>query len=346
MTTSLLSNRREFLSRTACAALAVSLPGAVSFARAAGESKSLAVTVRDPSLKATGQPDCWSAMQMLGVDGVEVEVNEALACHSLYHPERKYSLATEDGLKLVKDEFQKHGKTITSFCMHNRLDERLEEELAWAKKLVQACVALRVSVIRIDVWARKLAGDAIDHHSVELGFEQALVAGKPGITAVRLDFELIARGIDFVREVIRAGDEPVFAGLREQVGNPSAAPAAADECDVKDAVGFGAENRGGFQDGKGGGGGRAGEKRAAGHGERDFGRFHKVHIAPRKTDLPAARKAKVGTGMAVFFPELRWNHPIRAPGAKPTKPPPPRRALQILTIVGIPYATCANRRTK
>lgn len=167
MTTSLLSNRREFLSRTACAALAVSLPGAVSFARAAGESKSLAVTVRDPSLKATGQPDCWSAMQMLGVDGVEVEVNEALACHSLYHPERKYSLATEDGLKLVKDEFQKHGKTITSFCMHNRLDERLEEELAWAKKLVQACVALRVSVIRIDVWARKLAGDAILPFSIK-----------------------------------------------------------------------------------------------------------------------------------------------------------------------------------
>ena len=167
MNPTLSTNRREFLSRTACAALAVSLPGAVSLARAAGESKSLAVTVRDPSLKATGQPDCWAAMQMLGVDGVEVEVNEALACHSLYHPERKYSLATEDGLKLVKDDFQKHGKTITSFCMHNRLDERLEEELAWAKKLVRACVALRVNVIRIDVWPRKLTGDEIMPFSIK-----------------------------------------------------------------------------------------------------------------------------------------------------------------------------------
>lgn len=154
-------SRREFLHTSARAALAASLLTATSPARAARSAKRWLVTARDATLKHTGQADCWSAMQVLGVDGAEVDVNEALGCSSLFHPDHKYGLATEDSCRQVRDECEQHGKTITAFCMHNRLDERLEAELDWARKLVRAAVTLKVDVIRIDVYPRKLTGDQV-----------------------------------------------------------------------------------------------------------------------------------------------------------------------------------------
>jgi len=146
-------NRREFL-----AALAVA--GATLPAWSAPAAR-WPVTCRDAHLKATGQPDCWAAMKFLGVDGVELDVNEKLECSSLYYPERPYTLADADGLKRVKEDFRAQGRIISAFCMHNRLDERLEEEVAWTARLVKAAVQLEVGVIRIDVYPRKITGDAV-----------------------------------------------------------------------------------------------------------------------------------------------------------------------------------------
>ncbi|MEI7731398.1 MAG: sugar phosphate isomerase/epimerase family protein [Verrucomicrobiota bacterium] len=147
------------------------------FAHGAAKPAPWRVTCRDNLLATTGQPDCWAAMQFLGVDGVEVEVNEQLVCNSLKHPEKQYSLATEDGIKLVRDDFAKNGKVITSFCMHNRLDERLEQEVEWAGKLAQAAAKLGVGAIRIDVYPRKVAGEAMLPFAIKACKQLCEVAG-------------------------------------------------------------------------------------------------------------------------------------------------------------------------
>lgn len=153
-------NRRQFIHASTLA-----VAGAVALERPIAAAPTpparWPVTCRDNLLKLTGQPDCWAAMTFLEVNGVEVEVNEELACYSLIHPTHKYSLATADGLKLVRDEFQRQGKVITAFCMHNRLDERLDLEVEWAGKLAKAAEQLKVSVIRIDVYPRRLKGDEV-----------------------------------------------------------------------------------------------------------------------------------------------------------------------------------------
>lgn len=153
-------NRRHFLQATALATAAAAAR-AGAWAAAVTPPPRWPVTCRDNLLKLTGQPDCWAAMKFLQVNGVEVEVTEELACNSLFHPTQKYSLATADGLKRVRDEFQRHGMVISAFCMHNRLDERLDLEIEWAGKLAQAAEQLQVGVIRIDVYPRRLKGDEI-----------------------------------------------------------------------------------------------------------------------------------------------------------------------------------------
>ena len=122
---------------------------------AASGRRTWQVTCRDVLLKQTGLPDCWAAMKFLEVAGLEVEINDAMECPSLSWPAKSYSLATEDGVKQLKDALAKNGRVVTAFCMHNRLDERLEQEVAWTRQLVKACTLLGVSVIRIDVVLRK-----------------------------------------------------------------------------------------------------------------------------------------------------------------------------------------------
>jgi len=95
-------------------------------------------------------------MKELGITGVEVEVNLDLACPVLYHPKKKYSLDTPSNIKALKDDLLENKFVITAFLVHNRLDERLEQEIAWTRKLVAAAQKLGVKVIRIDVVPRSL----------------------------------------------------------------------------------------------------------------------------------------------------------------------------------------------
>lgn len=153
------SSRRSFLhtgSRFALAAAA--LPSSAPFARAA--SNTWPVGCRDPYLAYAGKPDCWSAMKELGAEGLEVEVSLNLDCAKLFHPQRKYSLATAEGIQVLKDDLASTGCRITAFMMSNHLDEQLDKELEWTRSLVQAAAKLGVHTIRIDVVPRKLTGDA------------------------------------------------------------------------------------------------------------------------------------------------------------------------------------------
>jgi sugar phosphate isomerase/epimerase len=119
------------------------------------QAKPWIIACRDSLLKVTKKPDCWSAMKELGVTGVEVEVNPDLTCPVLYHPAKKYSLASASDIQVLKDDLSKNGLFITSFLMHNRFDERLFEELEWTRKLVNAAQKLDTRVIRIDVVPRR-----------------------------------------------------------------------------------------------------------------------------------------------------------------------------------------------
>lgn len=64
-----------------------------------------------------------------------------------------------------------------------------------------------------------------------------------------------AEGVDAVLEIIGSGGEGVLAVLGEEVGDPLAATAAADESELDFGVGCGAEDRFGGEDEQGGGGG-------------------------------------------------------------------------------------------
>jgi sugar phosphate isomerase/epimerase len=150
---------RDFLKTTASAAFAAAFTGAHDSGFGADAASRWPVAIRDAHLKITGQPDCWAAMKLLGVSGVEVEINEQLLCFSLYHPAKPYRLDKPDGIQTLRDDLAAHGATLTAFCMHNRLDERLEQEVAWTRKVVQVAHQLGANVIRIDVVPHKTPAD-------------------------------------------------------------------------------------------------------------------------------------------------------------------------------------------
>jgi sugar phosphate isomerase/epimerase len=149
-------SRRDFI-QTAGLALSAGVLSLETPLRAAPKRK-WPVGCRDLHLKVAGQPDSWSCMKALGAQCTEVNVGMDLACVNLFHPQRKYTLATEEGIRTLKEDLADSGCHISAFMMSNHLDEQLEKELEWTRNLVRAAHALGVNVIRIDVVPRKLDG--------------------------------------------------------------------------------------------------------------------------------------------------------------------------------------------
>lgn len=146
------TTRRGFLN-----AIGLGAAAGVMGAKAVGAGTALAVACRDMHLRQSGLTDCWSAMKFLGLDALEVDIKEDLSCPGLHHPKKQYSVATDDGVKRLGDDLASANARITAFCMHNHLDERLEEEVAATAKLARAADRLKVGVIRLDVVPRKIA---------------------------------------------------------------------------------------------------------------------------------------------------------------------------------------------
>jgi sugar phosphate isomerase/epimerase len=150
--------RRNFIKAGAGFAVAAGVLDLTSPLMSA-EAKRWPVGCRDVYLKFAGQPDSWSCMKALGAEGAEVAVSLDLSCPQLFHPDRKYTLATPDGIKTLKDDLAAGGGRIAAFMMGNRFDEQLEKELDCTRGLVNAAHQLGVNTIRIDVVPRKLSGD-------------------------------------------------------------------------------------------------------------------------------------------------------------------------------------------
>jgi len=151
MNPNLCSSRREFIRTATGCLVATGILGTGQPLVAAEKKQPWVIACRDAHLSATGQPDCWAAAKILGLQGLEVSVNENLLCPNLRHPNKKYGLASPDALADLRSDFERHGLVISALCMNNQLDSRLELELAWTKNLVRAAQKLRVNAIRIDV---------------------------------------------------------------------------------------------------------------------------------------------------------------------------------------------------
>lgn len=148
--------RRTFLAHARQTVLGVGAASLLLDSVLGAETKpKLAVTCRDSHLRLTGEKDCWSALKKIGADGVEATITETLAFSELFHPERKYSAATPDGVSSLAADLKAAGQKITAFCMYNRYDERPEFEVEWGAKVAQAAQALGVPAVRIDVVPHK-----------------------------------------------------------------------------------------------------------------------------------------------------------------------------------------------
>jgi sugar phosphate isomerase/epimerase len=166
-------SRRSFITDTIIAGgglIAASLlPSYLNDAIGAEAGQSLTVACRDAHLKTTGETDCWAALKALGADGVEVVVNDQLACPLLYHPDKKYSIATPAGIEALRKDLSDHQIRITAFCMNNRFDERLEAELAMIKALLPVMDKLKVKAVRLDVVPHAIAKDQFLPFAVSTG---------------------------------------------------------------------------------------------------------------------------------------------------------------------------------
>ena len=169
--------RRDFLVRSTALAAGSVLAAVGPQASPAAEKKrkgkpkagpALTLACRDPHLKLTGKPDCWSALKSIGAEGVEATISEDLSLPVLFHPQRKYSAASPAGIEQLAADMKAAGCRITAFCMYNRFDERPELEIPWGTKVAKAAQALGVQAIRIDVVPHKTPGPEFLDFSVKL----------------------------------------------------------------------------------------------------------------------------------------------------------------------------------
>lgn len=156
--------RRNFLQGTLAAAAGVGMLQTVTWAAEPAKKRSKSPTsakwpiaCRDVHLREVVKGDPWAAMKAIGVDGIEVELKSDGTCSAISSPKETWSIATEDGVKRLRDRLAKEKVRITAFCVHNRFDERPDAEVEEMTKFVKAASILRVPAIRIDIWPHKLA---------------------------------------------------------------------------------------------------------------------------------------------------------------------------------------------
>lgn len=149
--------RRQFVAGSCCCLVGLGAAGQVRNT-VAGERRKpgLAVGCRDAHLKQLRAEDCWSALRLIGGDSVEAVIGEDLSFPGLFHPQRKYSAATEAGLDGLASDMRSAGVRISALCMFNRYDDRPEFELEWGTKAARVAQALGAKAIRIDLRPHKV----------------------------------------------------------------------------------------------------------------------------------------------------------------------------------------------
>ena len=145
------------------------------------------MTCRDAHLNEIGKADSWSAMDAIGVDGVEISVDENLACSGLRDPKAKYSLDNAENVKALGARFKAGGRKIAAFCLHNQFDARGDKEIELTLKVAAAAAELGVPAIRLDVVPRQIK-DQGEFLKFAVGVGKKLVA-ETAKTKVRFGVE-------------------------------------------------------------------------------------------------------------------------------------------------------------
>jgi sugar phosphate isomerase/epimerase len=180
------TTRREFLRQSSGFVIAAGVLSRLGCAFGAERKEPWLLAVRDVYLRLTGEKDCWAAMKSLSVGGVEVEVGRDFACSNLFAPAKEYSIGTDKAIEELGRELRSHDLKIPAFCLHNRFDERPEEEVSWTVAVARAADKIGTKAIRIDVVPRRLRGDEFFTFAVDTC--KRLVEKTEG-TGVRLGIE-------------------------------------------------------------------------------------------------------------------------------------------------------------
>ena len=162
-------SRRGFLQTVGGLALGASFVSAGQPSRAAAFSPARwVVSCRDLVLKDVGKSDCWAAMKEMGLGGVEVRIEDNLSCPNLFHPEKRYTVATADGIKALQDALAAHRVVITAFgFFHTSSEWRLPKDVALARRVVPVAQKMGIKAIRVDVQARKLSSSRFLPSAIE-----------------------------------------------------------------------------------------------------------------------------------------------------------------------------------
>ena len=149
---------RDFLA-TATVAGGMSMAGGCNFgnqpglgaeseqAKKAGQKPVWPIACRDSHLREMGQPDSWSAMSVIGADGMEVSVEYDLNCPYVFEGPEKFSIASPAQIKTLAGRLKEHRKKITAFCLHNDFDTRQDQEVAFTVKVAEVAAELGVPAI-------------------------------------------------------------------------------------------------------------------------------------------------------------------------------------------------------
>lgn len=159
--------RRNFLKSTAAAALAAGTLGLAGTAVAA--PRRWGVGCRDVYLKFVNKTDSWAALKQIGADCFEADLNDDLALPSLVAPGKTYSIATPEGIAALRADLKANKCRISAFCMHNKFDQRLDQEVAMTTKTVQAAERLGVTAVRIDLVPRALKPEEFLPFAIQAG---------------------------------------------------------------------------------------------------------------------------------------------------------------------------------
>ncbi len=149
------SDRRQFLRDSARLAAGVALAPCLARLGSAAAPAALLAGVRDVMLPKAEMTDCWKAAQSVGAESLELTIQDDLSLAALFHPEKKYSLATPEDVQVLAADVKAAGLRVGGFCMANRFEERPDFELQWCAKVAQGAAALGCKAVRIDIRASK-----------------------------------------------------------------------------------------------------------------------------------------------------------------------------------------------
>ncbi|NMC21348.1 MAG: sugar phosphate isomerase/epimerase [Thermogutta sp.] len=176
------------------------------------------VTCRDVMLCRTGKADCWAAMEAFGVDGVESDVTEELNLPNLFEGDISHGLADGDRQAKLREALQKVGRRITALCMHNRFDERPEDELEWCRKTAAAAQAMGIPVIRIDVVPRRLSREEFPPFAADMMKKVTLATAETGVRWAIENHGSTTNDPEFLNSLFAAVGSPNL-GLTLDTGN-------------------------------------------------------------------------------------------------------------------------------